>query len=457
MKEELERVLMEALVDYGDLRYEKNCETRVMFEGSELKEASTSSREGGHLRLYEKGSKAIGSFSDLDGLKTTMKDLVHYNQLAGGFKKEKKELKDAPVNRDKVLLTPQDDPRRRSLKEKKELTQSYNALILDQEHVINTKFFYQDFYSNRIFINTEGSLVEYELLISNIYGVIFVKEGDLVQTKRVAFGGSSEFSPLLDREEDVRETIGVAQDLLKADPIKAGSYPVIINPLLASVFIHEAFGHLSEADITLNNPLFRERLKIGAEMGQEILSVYDDPTITGIPGHYIYDDEGQRGERTPLIEKGILTGRLHSRETAANYNEPLSGNMRAVDCQFTPIIRMSNIFIEEGDSTKEELFSSIDDGYYLLNGRGGQTTGDQFTFGAEYGYRIKGGKRGPMVRDINISGELFSTLNRISMISNDLQFDEFGGCGKGNPMQGNRFSGLGSPHVRLDLVNVGGV
>lgn len=457
MKDELQRVLMNSKVDYGDLRYEENRETKVMFEGEELKEANTSNLEGGHLRIYMDGSKATGSFSDPEDAQDTIKDLINYNQLAGKFKKEKIRLKGAPVQREQVLLKPEDDPRLRSLKEKKELTQEYNKLILKKKNIVNTRFLYQDFYSHRYFLNTEGTVIEYQLLICNIFGVIFAKEGDLVQTKRLSFGGSPEFSRLLNREEDVLENVGIAQDLLKADPIKAGSYPVVINPRLAAVFIHEAFGHLSEADITMNNPRFREKLKLGAELGNEILSVYDDPGIEGVPGHYRYDDEGVLGSRTPLIKDGILSGRLHSRETAENFQEALSGNMRAVDCQFTPIIRMSNIFIEPRKNSREDLFSSIDDGYYLLNGKGGQTTGDQFTFGAEYGYCIKGGEKGAMVRDINISGELFSTLKKISMVASDLTFGEMGGCGKGNPMQLNRFSGMGSPHVQISAVNVGGV
>jgi TldD protein len=194
-------------------------------------------------------------------------------------------------------------------------------------------------------------------------------------------------------------------------------------------------------------------------MGKPILNVTDDSTLPGLPGSYEIDDEGVRGMRTPLISEGILCGRMHSRETAADFNEPLSGNMRAVDVQFSPLVRMSNILIEAGDSTLDEMISSIDDGYYLGGAKGGQTSGDQFTFGAQWGFRIKNGKLGNMVRDINMSGELFSTLQAISMIGNDVKFGERGGCGKGGfgPMQTNRKSGKGSPHIKIDAVTIGGI
>jgi TldD protein len=119
---------------------------------------------------------------------------------------------------------------------------------------------------------------------------------------------------------------------------------------------------------------------------------------------------------------------------------------------------MSNIFIEKGQTSFDDMISSIDNGYYLCGAKGGQTSGDQFTFGAQYGYQIRNGKLGNLVRDINMSGELFDTLANISMIGDDLEFAERGGCGKGGvgPMQLNSKSGKGSPHIKIDKVTLGG-
>ncbi len=181
------------------------------------------------------------------------------------------------------------------------------------------------------------------------------------------------------------------------------------------------------------------------------------PRCQRLPGSYEVDDEGSSARKTRLISDGRLTGRLHSRETAAEFGEPPSGNMRAVDAHFTPLIRMSNIFIEPHGAAFDDMVASIDRGYYLCGAKGGQTTGDQFTFGATWGYRIEGGRIGPLVRDINMSGELFSTLAAISMVGNDLSFAERGGCGKGGPQQLNRKSGKGAPHIKIDRVTVGGV
>ena len=171
------------------------------------------------------------------------------------------------------------------------------------------------------------------------------------------------------------------------------------------------------------------------------------PTKPNLPGSYLIDDEGVRGVRTELITDGVLTGRMHSRETAAEFGEPLSGNMRAVDAHFTPIVRMSNILHRAGgidvrrDGRVDPTTATISSAPRAVRPRA-----IQFTFGAQWGYRIDNGKLGPMVRDINMSGELFSTLQAISMIGNDVKFGERGGCGKGGagPMQTNRKSGKGA-------------
>ncbi len=457
MKSELKTLFDDNKIDYGDIRFENNNQTEIRFENEDLKEVKSSYREGGHLRVYYQGVKAVNSFSQLKDAPQVKNELADSISGTEDLISKKAELKAAEVIKDKDFVKTDSNPSDYSLEEKKELLEGYNRLALEQDHVIKTDFTYRDFYSRRIFINSEGSEIEYDLLGSLISGTVYAKKDNVVQVKRVSFGGFPEFENLLNREEDLLKEIDILQQMLDAEPIKAGNYPVIINQALASVFIHEAFGHLSEADSVKNNPAFRDKLQVGIKLGKDILTVIDDPGIINAPGNYKYDDEGLPAQKTTLIDQGILSGRLHSRETAADFNEPLSGNMRAVDCKYSPIIRMSNIYIAEGESEVEDMISSIDNGYYICNGRGGQTTGDQFTFGAEYGYKIENGQKKGMVRDINLSGELFATLNRISMVGNDLKFREVGGCGKGSPMQLNIFSGMGAPHIKVDKVNIGGV
>jgi len=457
MKDRLAAIVAELPADYADIRYEENRKVRILYEGKKLKEVASTASSGGHTRAYTDGGKAISSFSDPERADPMARSTCASAAHAGALRERKIRLADAPALTDAFLLTPTQDPRQVPLREKLELAAHYNDIILESPDVITTQTAYDEFASRRVFVNTDGSAIEYELLNCGIVGFIVTKKADVVQRVRFAFGGCEEYGRLLDREQDLRKQIAKARELLDADPVKAGIFPVILDPSEAGVFIHEAFGHLSEGDGLQNNPAFRARLKLGTRLGHSLLDVSDDPTLAGRPGHFTVDDEGVRGVKTRLITEGVLTGRLHSRETAAEFGEALSGNMRAVDATFTPLVRMSNIFIEPGAGSFDEMVASIDDGYYLVGAKGGQTSGDQFTFGAQWGYRIENGKIGSMVRDINMSGELFSTLQAISMIGSDLKFGERGGCGKGSPMQTNRKSGTGAPHIKIDAVTIGGV
>jgi len=288
--------------------------------------------------------------------------------------------------------------------------------------------------------------------------VVVGRRGDAVRKAFFAIGGSSDYGRLLDREELLRQSLSNLDELLSARPAVAGIHPVVVDPFGAGVFIHEAFGHTSEADITLHEPVLHERLTLGAEIASPILNVVDDPTILDRGGSYPIDDEGVAGRRVNLITEGRLTGRLHSRETAAAFGEPITGHCRASDAGYEPVIRMSNTLIEPGSSTLQEMIASVDDGYYVAGGAGGQG-GVDFTFGARWGRRIRNGKLGEMVSDANLSGNLFTTLKQISMVGDDRQLFEYFDCGKGSfdGVQMTTRIGAGAPHIKIDAITVGGV
>ena len=453
------RVLLAGFRDgYADVRWEENRRIQIVFRGKTLTECKTYSTQGGHVRAFAGGGKSFRSVSRPEDLPEALRKAEGASRAVGRSRRRPVTLAPAPAIKGEFPVRPKADPRQVPLAEKLDLLAHYNELALRIPGVTTTTAYYQEWSSRRVFLSSEGAEIEYELLIVNLGVRATARRGALVQQTSIAFGGSGDFSRLLGREEELKARAEMAVRLLSAEPAVAGSYPVILDPDEASLFIHEAFGHLSEADGLQYNPSFRDRLVLGTEIAAPVLSVTDDPTLPELPGSYLVDDEGVQGTRTVLIRKGVLAGRLHSRETAAEFGEPLSGNMRAVDAFYTPIVRMSNIFIEPGPHSFEEMLSAVEDGYYLVGAKGGQTSGDQFTFGAQWGWRIKGGRLAELVRDINMSGELFSTLKLIRMVGNDLKFSERGGCGKGGvgPMQLNPKSGKGAPHVLIGQVTIGG-
>jgi TldD protein len=454
MKEKLSKALSNIDALYSDLRYEENRRVEISFRGKNLEEISESCISGFHLRVFSEGGFASKSFVDVKDLDGAIKSTKNASYLLASHSDKKLSLKKSHPVIDKIKLTPREDCRKMSIKEKKDVLSYYNDYILKNKNVFSTKTLYREILTTKVFVNSEGTAIENELININLAGSVIVKDKNNTQYSSFCFGGSDDFSKLYGRKNIIENKIKIASDLLNAKPMSSGNYKVLLHPELTGVFIHEAFGHFSEADIIEDNLYLRDKFKLGSDIGSPILNVVDDATLKGTPGHYFYDDEGVKGKKTTIIKNGALTGRLHSKLTSESFNEELSGNMKAVQYNYTPIIRMSNIFIEPGKDDFDELLEKIDNGYYLINERGGQTMGDQFSFGAEYGYEVKKGKICNMVRDINISGNLFKTLKNISAIGNDIVISEKGGCEKGRQM--NEKSGCGGPHIIIENVSCGG-
>ena len=234
--------------------------------------------------------------------------------------------------------------------------------------------------------------------------------------------------------------------------------PCVLDPELAGVFIHEAVGHAAEADLVLENSSILAG-KIGEQIASQHVTVYDDPTMHEY-GYYPFDAEGVPAKKTTLIDRGVLSSYLHSRETAGRLGGSGNGNggsgggnARAQGCAI-PIPRMSNTFIANRDMSFEEIIEELRDGVYLKGSRGGQVnTGEGiFQFNAELGYVVRGGEICEMLRDVSLSGQTLEILKNITAVGDDLAFHS-GRCGKSG--QAVPVSD-GSPHILVNRAMVGG-
>src|SRR5437870_6665406 len=144
-----------------------------------------------------------------------------------------------------------------------------------------------------------------------------VCSSDLIEKGLESIGLRRGWNSVQDKAAGFREVAERAVQLLDAPMVKGGTYPVILDPELAGVFIHEAFGHLSEADFVYENPQAREMMTLGRRFGKPVLNVGDNGAASDLRGTLPFDDEGTPTQDTALIREGILVGRLHSRETAA--------------------------------------------------------------------------------------------------------------------------------------------
>jgi len=453
MFEKLQGILKKVDADYGDIRYEIKKDTVITFNGKELTQIGSNSTDGYVIRALKDGGMASVVFTKERDAEKSVRTVVENAQLIAKNIEKPVRLAEVEVVKDTFIPALKEDPRKVSMVEKLELVRKYNDIPLGYEKIVTTSISYQEIIREKYFISTEGTEIREDLVTTRLFGEIISKDGNLLQNVRVRAGGSDGFSTVRNQEKHFEKRTAIVLDLLKAKPVEGGVHNCILNPDMAGVFTHEAFGHFSEADIIETLPSMREKMKMGNKLGNNVLNIVDNATLPDQLGFYRYDDEGVKVRPTQLMKNGVLTGRMHSRRTASEFGESISGHCIAEDYRYAPIIRMGTIFIEPGVHSFEELITMLGDGLYILDAKGGQTAGENFSFGAQYGYVVKNGKVSEMVRDINISGNLYKTLNDITVVGNDLSLSKVGGCGK---RQMNIRSCSGAPHILVNNLVIGG-
>jgi TldD protein len=341
-----------------------------------------------------------------------------------------------------------------SLAEKKHLLDEYNEMVWSIPKIETSIIGYGDKRKRVIFANSEGSYIEQKHSDLSLRITVIARDGSDIQQAGLSLGSRGNFTQIEGLHQQVMETARRAVELLAAPQAKSGEYCVVLDPVLAGVFAHEAFGHLSEADFTYENDRLKEIMVLGRRFGGEHLNIVDGAAVPNLRGSYKYDDEGIPSTRTYLIKEGVLVGRLHSRETAAKMGEPITGNARSVDYHYPPIVRMTNTFIEPQRTSFEEMIGDIEEGIYAKNWYGGTTSMEMFTFSAGEAYMIRHGKLGELLRPVVLTGNVFDTMKNIDAVGNDLEMNQGGGCGKGGqfPLPVSN----GSPHIRIKRCLVGG-
>jgi len=231
-------------------------------------------------------------------------------------------------------------------------------------------------------------------------------------------------------EELARKAAGRAVRALHAAKLPGGRMPVVLSCEAGGTMVHEAIGHGLEADLARRGmSIYKD--KLGERVGSPIVSIVDDATLPEKRGSFGMDDEGTPGERTVLVDRGILRGFLHDRLSAMKDGVAPTGNGRRESYRHKPIPRMTNTLILPGSTPPETILSGTDRGLLVVKMGGGQVntvTGD-FMFEVAEGYRIEGGKRGEPVRGATITGNGPEVLSMIDRVGSDLGFG-IGTCGK---------------------------
>jgi len=449
-RDEILGVLRGHEVDYLEVRLDDTTTNRIVYRGRELEEIGRTRSFGGNARALVRGGWAFVSFNDLGELRKRVEEAVI---AAGHVGRETSALAEVEPVVDSVPLELNKDPRTVSLATKKGLLDRYNEMMLSVDGVTSTNITYSDGHKRIVFASSEGSYIEQERIdVASRLSATARKNGDMQQAS-MSLGALNDFSYLETLDETARHLGERAVELLSAPYVRAGTYPVVLDPILAGVFCHEAFGHLSESDFVYENERMKEIMVLGKQFGQPHLNIVDGAAVPDLRGSFRYDDEGVPAQKTDLIREGILVGRLHSRETAGKMGERVTGNARALDYRFPPIVRMTNTYIEPGQMSFQDLIADIDEGVYARNWFGGTTSMEMFTFSAGEAYMVRNGRIAELLRPVKLTGNLFTTLMNIDALGNDMDFNQGGGCGKAGQMPLPVSNG--SPHIRIQDCVVG--
>ncbi|MBD2188556.1 TldD/PmbA family protein [Pseudanabaena mucicola] len=437
--------------DFFSIRVERLQGADIFLRSGKVETLSTGISIGGQVRACHRGGWGFASFNDLNSLESKLQEAIASAKWVGN---EETVLAEVEPVQTKVSLI-QDNPHQVSLHIKKDLCSHYTEILRScSDRVVSTAVRYGDCTQQVLFANSEGTMIEQEWADWELRCSAIARNGDAVQTGRETFGSRLAYQDLLNLDERVMGAAQRAVTALDLPTVEGNSYTVVIDPILAGLFVHEAFGHLSEADMLYENPDMLETMSIGRKFGSTDLQIFDGAAHPHHRGSYLYDDEGVPATTTQLIADGVLVGRLHSRETAGKLGEQVTGNARCLDYHYPPIVRMTNTWIGRGNTSVSDLFTDIPVGVYAKNWQGGMTNGEMFTFTAGEAWMIRDGKIAEPVKDVTLSGNAFETLADIEAIGNDFMWDESGGCGKGG--QSGLAVGCGAPSLRIKNAMIGG-
>jgi TldD protein len=447
---QLADLLKKHKADYIEVHLEETEFSRIFYRGRIIESVNKGTSVGGNIRALVNGGWGFVSFNSLNNIPDRLESAVsqaHFISSSGSRLAEVKPVVDnVPASGTNPVSIP--------LTEKKEVLDSYNEIIWSTPGIQTSTIGYGDSYKKSIFFNTIGSYIEQERMDVTLRLNAVASDGNEVQQVGHSLGSKGNFSSIKGLDSLVKEMSERAVAMLAAEQVKGDRYTVVLDPILAGVFVHEAFGHLSEADFVYENPQLTEVMSLGKEFGKPELNIVDSATIPNLRGSFKYDDEGVPASKTYLIKEGKLVGRLHSRETAAKMNEEPTGNARAISYRFPPIVRMTNTYIEPGNTSFSDMISDIKEGLYVKNWYGGTTSMEMFTFSGGETYMIRNGRITEIMRPVVLTGNVFETLMNIDAIGNDLEMNQGGGCGKAgqSPLPVSN----GSPHIRIQNCLIGG-
>lgn len=436
---------------YVDVRIEETDRTSFFVKNGDVESDTATSVTGAIIRVYDGTMWYTGTTNDIAGIQAEIDNLatlatpnpdILKDPVVAAFEVHKdtvlrfdgeNDIRKVPrETARKLILTYLDECVDKSIPELRLYTGGYNSAHLKKQ-----------FYSSK------GAAIVQDMQYCTM-AIFYNFTVNDITTEGGKYYTELSFDRLLNRtEEIIAERDRYLDYARNAVDVVPGDYTCILSPVVTAMFAHESFGHKSEADFMLNDKTLQDEWEMGKKVGNEKLTIRD---IGDLPNHGYtpYDDEGTKAKGACLIDKGILTGRLHDAKSATTLGEALTGNARAESYLYTPMVRMTNTYIEGGSVDPEEMIKEIKDGIYVyqVNYGTGMST---FTMQPSLCYRIRDGKLCEPVRANVVTGSVFKTLFDIDAIGTDFVLFDTYVCGKNG--QSAPVS-AGGPSIRVKTLTV---
>ena len=435
---------------YTDVRVEESFDTKISFKKMTLEEEKTRGNKGAFIRVFDGRRWYYSSTTSLEDIQE------HIDTLAGMATPDPGILNHPvvrafEVNRENLPFSSGESLTDITPRAKKELLEGYLGLLTDPA-IVHHSSYYVDNKTIKSFYSSKGAALTFARELCGIRLTLELACGENKDQVTVSKAAAS-FSGLQGLEEFIsQETAKNIAFTRDAKTIEPGEYTVLLGPEATGVFTHESFGHKSESDFMVGDETMKAEWALGKTIGRELLTIIDDGNVPG-SGYTPYDDEGTKANKTAIISRGILTGRLHSAATSADLGEPLTGNARAMNFEFEPIVRMTTTYIGQGDRPLADIVSEIERGIFLdtvKHGSGMST----FTIAPARAYLIEKGHITSPVKISVITGNVFQTLAEIDAVSSEFELLSFVGGGCGKMEQWPLPVGFGGPYTRVKKLKV---
>ncbi len=436
---------------YVELRAEDRARTNIEYEDGRVRSISQRLEEGVSIRALAGGGWGFVSSANLSlkALKASVKAAYSLAKSAGKTRRDPVELAEVKPVKDKVKLKLARSPADVEPQEKIAYAEKVwkEAQRLDKRmSAITVRL--RDGVGKRYIVTNEGTEIDMDIGHVHLWSWLTGKDDGKMTGARDEYGSTNKGWEYFEEEmppEPYAEILTKrVQLLLKGATPKAGSFPCVFGGTIVGVLAHEALGHLAEADLTVQSAFAG---KTGTEVAPKGTFMVDDGTYPDGFGTAKYDEEGVPTSKVEIIKDGVLHHLLTNREYAQKTGMPVSGNARAEDYRYAPIIRMRNTFFEKGDMPDEELFEGIDFGYLCMSVAGGQAgMNASFQCGVQEAFEIVNGEVGQSVTTLSISGIATEALLKIQGIGKDKFHMGPGRCGKGQ----EALTGDGGPLIRFD-------